>query len=1258
MEVKNLHFFDRDGYDMNLTWDSVYRCWVGNVYFPKVSVGLYANTDIYIMEETDDGFFFPSGVENDKITFEWDILNKFVDEFFMFTFDDTYVMKDLSALTYVPQDGPDVEVINLGKFEQYEVFLPTEEINKVLPVHIAFSAAPQSDATTYKRTLVMKFNGHLIARITFYAETVDEDERLKIWNSNLGYNITPEDALIFKKSDINEPLPNYILLNEKRKELMMEGHNIYPFVGSYMAIINAIKFFGYENLNIVEYWKNVNENDPNYLKEFQSSKYSLKNVETLSIGGSKIPLPNKNFKKTGKISLVYSINSPIDGEYDEMELPLVKEYFAYTIEEAIIKLFALRKKLNKEFMPAGKKIFEIIGEGNYFGLNCLVNGVSYSSMEQKRPYIPIGYKVYPSNTVYITNDYDFNEFVFDSISEGSDSINYRPVSDINMEPVEFNRNLKHIEDMLVSELGGDDVSVEELCGVMNDSMMVPNYDLAVLYKNFYEYYEGFHRNNGTDAPCDGSEYGESDIDLRASAKVVISLDDFEEVLLDDMDIRFDDIDNVSIDDISSRYDMIEWTISFSDDQTDEDDANVGINTVYPDRDFKPISIRGDINKTNRVYFRLPYLGYYDVTIRLWNTKNGDTTQRVIEKDIKVEPYKIDIRGFYYDARELPDSIDYNAPDELIKFAYKHLKCMSAWAIQEHLVKKDTDATMVNYTMLGDISHPGPYKVTSMSEYWYLFDHLNEDITMLIPSFEYARYIRSGVDVKPYTWFLLGYDNTKITGKANPKWTIRREDDKGLSAVHEGAYLTYLLREEGNYIVTLELTDINGNVYNIERNIIVVTNEANYKLYNAFRKDFLVEDDLYETWGGRIDRPGGIKTALLKNVVGNSPSSTTNSSSSNNQIYLNSVNISDEDSALVTSFIKIVGAGATTVSADSNGNITIYSPEVYDDIFDATGYTSRTSVERNSIASSEGIKFNHIVSDEVDKSHIIKSDYETNNEWLNSGMVSTNSDEDIIIKLYQPSIFSLVTCDGYHQYFAYGISTSAGSGLLSRHKFIGAGGINIYGRNGNDIIYIDHMCDIVIEGTHNTSVNSVTSIPGNGIYLKHTENGEVTSSHKIIGDNGTTVTYDDSDNIIITGNHYISKNVVAATPDSKSDGESTNGVYLNHIENGEVTSSHKISGDNGVVVSSDMDGNITIIGSMETDDEPIISKNVVAATPGYTDNQESTDGVYLNYLNGQIIKSSHNIKGNENTIVSSDENGNIKIETKISYRDSDETLIIS
>ena len=423
MDVNKLQFFDNNGYNLNFK-KSEYGYWEGNIYLPKVSVGLYANTTIYILEEVDNSslyynnehfntpneinsslfnnsFVFPVGTGS--ITFNWDVLNKFVDEFFMFTFDESYILKETSALTYTPNDGPECETLIINRFDTCEIPLEENYLSKALPVHIAFMANEKSDATTYMRTLVMSYNGDTIARINFYAETVEEDERLKIWNDNLGYNITPEDEMIFKTSDIKEYKPNYILLNEKRKELMMEGSNIYPYIGSYKAIINAIKFFGYENLNIIEYWRNVNKNDENFGKIYHSSKYSLTNKETLRIGSSNIVLPNKDYKKINQLALVYSINKPT-GEVDEWELPKVKEEFTYTIEEALIKLFALRKKLNKEFMPGTSRIIDIIGEANYFGIKGLTKINSESALNLSGDELKLNFDVTPGKYVHITNN--------------------------------------------------------------------------------------------------------------------------------------------------------------------------------------------------------------------------------------------------------------------------------------------------------------------------------------------------------------------------------------------------------------------------------------------------------------------------------------------------------------------------------------------------------------------------------------------------------------------------------------------------------------------------------------------------------------------------------------------------------------------------------------------------------------------------------------------------------------------------------------
>ena len=100
MEVKKLHFFDKSGYELNFEWNEYLNCWDGNIYLPKVSVGLYSNTSIYVLEEITDNngnkkYIFPkSSNGSEKVRFHWDILNKFVDEFFMFTFDTSFIQNE------------------------------------------------------------------------------------------------------------------------------------------------------------------------------------------------------------------------------------------------------------------------------------------------------------------------------------------------------------------------------------------------------------------------------------------------------------------------------------------------------------------------------------------------------------------------------------------------------------------------------------------------------------------------------------------------------------------------------------------------------------------------------------------------------------------------------------------------------------------------------------------------------------------------------------------------------------------------------------------------------------------------------------------------------------------------------------------------------------------------------------------------------------------------------------------------------------
>ena len=67
------------------------------------------------------------------------------------------------------------------------------------------------------------------------------------------------------------------------------------------------------------------------------------------------------------------------------------------------------------------------------------------------------------------------------------------------------------------------------------------------------------------------------------------------------------------------------------------------------------------------------------------------------------------------------------------------------------------------------------------------------------------------------------------------------------------------------------------------------------------------------------------------------------------------------------------------------------------------------------------------------------------------------------------------------------------------------------------------------------------------------------------------------NAVFTDTHYSSKNVVGATNATSNTATAlTNGnVYINSVENGAVTSSHKISGSGATTVTTDANGNIVI-----------------------------------------------------------------------------------
>lgn len=467
--------------------------YTGEMLFDKVSVNLTEVEQLYIMEEVVND-------NSDSITYTAP---------YSYTDSCGLPCNSLSVGWADSSDDPDYEIglfnIHYDEGLEYPYLEVSESVTislkdqnsdngKVSSSLLRHVNINSSTATTlnvklwaenegvYTRDLIIyeeiEGNKYIYALITFTGETEGEDERFKLMLQNFGIEINEEEQKLFRTSSLKEDLPDYSILNAKRKEMLLEYHNIFPYIGSYKSLVNILNYFGYGDCKLKEYWKNVdktaqissinkniqaidltslhmysrfNRNGNDVIKdlsvknvEYKKPRFSQDNMDLYDndvtdmpyissgvIVGKKLKdvgnlvkpleISNKTFKinfeaasskikdiwyervlsdvdtyetqyaqieiplqlftkgrdeesiamlpagswvKDNKLALFYPIVEETDEEEDG--LPVTKDSFMISEDEAAVKLFALQKYLQKKFMPLGVELFDIVGEGVYF----------------------------------------------------------------------------------------------------------------------------------------------------------------------------------------------------------------------------------------------------------------------------------------------------------------------------------------------------------------------------------------------------------------------------------------------------------------------------------------------------------------------------------------------------------------------------------------------------------------------------------------------------------------------------------------------------------------------------------------------------------------------------------------------------------------------------------------------------------------------------------------------------------------------------
>lgn len=399
-------FFNGTNGILNFEYDSINHVWTGSIHFNEVSTGLFETVALAILEEiqdTDGNIRYVKPIANSgegiKLTGKL-VTNKYTSDG-IFLFETVLSNGDLEVSKITSKELElDNSTIADHSNPAFKTILNNININEEA---LVFNLGLHSEEDkSHLRWLEISSSAGRIAYIKLYGETVGEDDRLGILLDNLGMSVDESDMFVFKEHDVKEQATDWILLNAKRKEMLLEGHNIKPYIGTYKALLNAIKFYGYNSLTLKEYWLDINKNSQNFGKLKAVPVTDVDSPTHSYNSDNSINKPTGTAKKTSRFSLTYRINRPT-GEYDEWDLPQVEEVFDFTPEEVLVKLYALKNKLQRDYLPLYAKIIDITGEADIFGIKNInvtsnMNPVVFGDFG-----VDAKYSVYPDKTLYIEN---------------------------------------------------------------------------------------------------------------------------------------------------------------------------------------------------------------------------------------------------------------------------------------------------------------------------------------------------------------------------------------------------------------------------------------------------------------------------------------------------------------------------------------------------------------------------------------------------------------------------------------------------------------------------------------------------------------------------------------------------------------------------------------------------------------------------------------------------------------------------------------
>jgi len=307
------------------------------LYIKPVSVGLIETETLLILEKELDKYIRPIDSKHPNLLFRFegpeDEINFFVVD------EDSHSITWTDSLYYV-----------LDNYVE----------NSPLSINIGFKSNYEG---VFERILriyhVIDNKLYTLAEIVVNAQAIGEDERFRSLINNFGLPDPMNIQHLFKEADIKEANPDFELLNSKSKHMILEHDKIMPYIGTYKALINAIKWLGYDDIYVREWFKDVKANKKLSLVVPFDAKDRSQTIMKFSIEERKF------LKKLNQLSLVYCLTSET-GELDDYGVPITKNCYSYILSEVQVKLYALKNWLEENIIGVNSRIVDLTGEGVYY----------------------------------------------------------------------------------------------------------------------------------------------------------------------------------------------------------------------------------------------------------------------------------------------------------------------------------------------------------------------------------------------------------------------------------------------------------------------------------------------------------------------------------------------------------------------------------------------------------------------------------------------------------------------------------------------------------------------------------------------------------------------------------------------------------------------------------------------------------------------------------------------------------------------------